>query len=143
LSDPRINHVKNEILASGTDDWVHIAEVVFFAREAMFGDRLEERYPNDASLSVERLAEERDRWSASQERTALPLAIVAVKELLREQLVRVGETIGRAFVPWSGSLAEIESRIDAAAENAVFPLLPGHLFWLENTPAGNERAAIS
>lgn len=120
-----IHFVKNKVLVCGTDDWVHIGEVVFFACEAMFDDRLEEGYPNDASLSVERLAEARDRWSASQERAALPLAIIAVKEFLREQIVRVGETAERAFVPWAGSLAEIESRVDAAARERSVPASPG------------------
>jgi hypothetical protein len=137
--NPSVAHVKKEILLSGTEDWVHIAEIIFFAREAFFEDRLKDGYPDDADLSVERLAAARDQWSVGQEKQAMPLAIIAVKELLRESLVRVGETADRRFVPWVGSTDEVEKRIDDLVEAAEFPLLPGHLFWLENTPLGTEK----
>jgi hypothetical protein len=91
-------------------------------------------------MSVDRLASLSEDWLAAEEREALPLAIMAVKELLRDGLVRIGDTTTSGFVPWDGSEEEIESRIDSAAANSEFPLLPGHLFWLENTPLGDEKA---
>ena len=72
-------------------------------------------------------------------RPNVPLGIVAVKELLREGLVRVGETSTQGFVAWSGSLEDIESHIDSVVESAEYPLLPGQLFWVHNTSAGDEK----
>lgn len=139
LSDPRIDHVKREILAVGTDDWGNIADVVGFARETLYGDRVDEGFPEDGSLPIEQLADARDEWTSRQEREALPIGIAAVKELVREGLVWVGEIVGGKFTPWSGAPEDIDKRIDAAVEKAEFPLLPGHLFWLNNTPEGAAR----
>ena len=140
--DPRVGYIKREILTSGSDDWVHAAEIAAFAREALYGDHVYESYPEDDRLSVEALGLARDEWLARQEREALPLGIKAVKELLRDKLIRVGDTAGSRFEPWSGSVLEVESRIDAKIKVVTYPVLPGDLFWIENTPMGNERAAL-
>lgn len=140
MPDPRVLFIKKQILAKGYDDWVHDAEVCFAAREAEFGDHLLDDFPNDETLGVEQLASLRDEWSAGQERECLPLGIRAVKELVREGLVLVGEVGGQGFVPWTGPVEEVESRLDSLVEEAVLPLLPGDLFWLENTQSGDEKA---
>lgn len=138
--DREMEAVKSAILASGLDDWVHIAEVVLAARQARSGGHALDGYPDDTTTSVDRLTGLRGEWLAQNEREALPLGIAAVKELFRDGLVRVGDTSDSGFLPWSGSLEEIESRIDYAARMAQYPLLPGHLFWIENTPSGDEIA---
>jgi hypothetical protein len=104
--------VRAEILMSGVDDWVHIPEVLWFTRKAFPG---------------------------TDERQALPLATCAIKELLTEGLVEVGEIVGNEFVPWSGTLDEVKFRIDDAAQEARFPVIFGDLFWIRNTPLGTER----
>ena len=140
--DPRVGDVKREILIRASDDWVNVAEIADFAREAMHGDRFLEGYPDDDRLSVEDLAAVRDEWQAGKEREAFPLGIAAVKELVAEGLVRVGYTANRGFVPWEETGDELASRIDdAVGEHTEFPLLPGHLFWLKNTDRGHQAAA--
>jgi hypothetical protein len=124
--DREVEAVKTAILSSGLDDWVHMAEVVSAARQARSEGASDEGSPDDSL--------------AKQERAAFPLGIAAIKELLRDGLVRVGETTPEGFVAWRGSADEIESRIDSVAQQAEFPLLPGHLFWIENTPSGDEVA---
>jgi hypothetical protein len=106
----------------------------------MFEDHRLDGYPDDQTLTVAELAALRKSWLASQEREAFPLAIRAVKELIRDGLVQIGYTTNTGFVPWEGSLEEIEQRIDAVAATAEFPLLPGHLFWLNSTPEGDAVA---
>jgi hypothetical protein len=139
--DPRVKYIKREILASGSGDWVHAAEIAAFAREALYGDHVQEGYPEDDHLSVEALAAARDEWLARQEREALPLGIEAINELLRDELIRVGETTSGQFVAWPGPVRELESRIDSVAEAATYPVLPGDLFWIENTSTGNQKSA--
>jgi hypothetical protein len=111
------------------------------ARQAKFGERAVVNHAADQSGNVDQLARLRDEWVAQQERDALPLGIAAVKELLREGLIRVGDAGSGGFTAWVGSTREIESRVDAALETAEYPVLPGHLFWIVNTPLGDERAA--
>jgi hypothetical protein len=72
----------------------------------------------------------------------MPLGIRAVKELLRDGLIRVGDTVGDRFEAWPGSVLEVESRIDIKLGLVTYPVLPGDLFWIENTPAGDEKAAL-
>lgn len=104
--DPRVGYIKREILISGSDDWVHVGEIAAFAREALYGDRVRDGYPEDDRLSVEALGLARDEWLAHQEREALPLGISAVKELLRDKLIRVGDVAGSRFEAWPGSVLE-------------------------------------
>jgi hypothetical protein len=141
--DREIKAVKNAILYSGLDDWVHIAEVASAARQAMSRVTLEEGRVDGSVAGVDELAGRRDEWLARNEREALPVGIAAVKELLRDGFIRIGETSADGFVPWSGSVEEIESRIDTVVRAAEFPLLPGHLFWIENTSTGDEVARSS
>ena len=138
--DREVESVKSAILASGLDDWVHIAEVVSAARQAGSVARSSEGHPDNSMTIVDGFGQLRNEWLAQSERDALPLGIAAVKELLRDGLIRIGETSNGGFVPWGGSLEEIESRIDHAVRGAQYPLLPGHLFWIENTPSGDEIA---
>lgn len=139
--DPRVGYIKQEILASGSDDWVHIAEIAAFAREALYGDHVQDGYPEDVHLPIEALAARRDEWLARQEREALPHGIKAVKELLRDGLIHVGDTASGRFMAWSGSVQELETCIDSVAKTATYPVLPGDLFWVRNTPMGDQRAA--
>lgn len=134
--------IKRAILTSGLDDWVHIAEIAAAARQARFGEHVLDGYPDDETVHGDELARLRAAWLAQREREALPSGIIAIKELLRAGLVRVGDTIDGRFVPWQGSSPEIESRIDTLVRDAEYPLLPGHLFWLENTSLGDEIAAV-
>ena len=134
MHDSKLEAVKSAILLNGLDDWVHIAEVVLAARQATSGH---------SSVGAEKPTQRRQEQLAENERRALPLGIAAVKELLRHGLIRVGETSSGEFVAWVGSLEQVESRIDHAVHDAQYPLLPGHLFWLENTAAGNEVARSS
>lgn len=138
--DREIEAVKKAILVSGTDDWVHIAEVTLAAARAMYGEHRLEGFPSDEVMSVGQLAPLRQDWLAAQERTALPLGIRAVKELIRDGLVRIGDATDSGFMPWEGSAEAIESRIYNVVQQAPYPLLPGHLFWLSNTPSGDEVA---
>jgi hypothetical protein len=138
--DNNVEAVKNAVLASGMDDWVHIAEVVSAARQARSGQRPEQGYPDDSTMSIDDLGRLRSEWLARSEREALPLGVSAVKELLRAGLVRIGEVSDSGFVAWRGSVEEIESLIDGVVQEAEYPLLPGHLFWIENTPLGDEVA---
>ena len=140
MIDREIEAVKKAILVSGTDDWVHIAEVTLAAAQAMYGEHRLDGFPSDETMSVEQLASLRQDWVAAQERTALPLGIRAVKELIRDGLVRIGDATDSGFIPWEGSAEAIESRIDRVVEEAPYPLLPGHLFWFSNTPSGDEMA---
>ncbi|BCJ32294.1 hypothetical protein [Actinocatenispora sera] len=140
--DPRVAYIKREILTCGSDDWIHVADIAAFAREALYGDHVQDGYPEDDRLSVGALALARDEWLARQEREALPLGIRAVKELLRDGLIRVGDTVGDRFEAWPGSVLEVESRIDIKLGLVTYPVLPGDLFWIENTPAGDEKAAL-
>jgi hypothetical protein len=140
--DPRVEYIKREILASGSGDWVHAAEIAAFAREALYGDHVQDGYPEDDRLAVEALAAARDEWLSSQERESLPLGIQAVKELLRDRLIRVGDTVDGQFVAWPGSVQELESRIDSVAETATYPVLPGDLFWLEYIPKSAQKAPL-
>jgi len=138
--DREVGAVKSAILASGLDDWVHIAEVVLAARQARSVARSSEGHPDDSTTIVEGPGQLRSEWLAQSEREALPLGIAAVKELLRDGLIQIGETSNGGFAPWGGSPEEIEARIDHAVQGAQYPLLPGHLFWIENTPSGDEIA---
>lgn len=135
-----IDFIKNKILASGTDDWVHEAEACYAARQAVFGDRLREGFPEDETLGTERLAALRADWTAAQERQAFPLALEAIKELLRDGLIEIGSVTKDGFVRWGGSSVELESRIDRLLEMTHYPLMPGDLFWLSNTSLGDEKA---
>jgi hypothetical protein len=141
--DHSIRFIEGKVLASGTDDWVHVAEVCFAARQAVLGERLRDGYPNDETLEIEQLASLRKRWTAAQERECFPLAIRAVKEMIRSGLVQIGSLTNAGFIQWGGSLEEIESRLDSVVEAAEFPLQPGDLFWLQNTPDGDEVARQS
>ncbi|WFF02694.1 hypothetical protein [Micromonospora sp. WMMD964] len=139
--DPKASYVKREILISGSDDWVSIADIVAFAREAIYGDRVQDGYPEGGhETPAGALATARDEWLARQERAALPLGVEATKELLRDGLICVGATVEGRFVAWSGSTQELESRIDSVVETATYPLLPGDLFWVANTVAGTDEA---
>ncbi|MCG5470590.1 hypothetical protein LADH09A_004544 [Micromonospora sp. LAH09] len=129
-------------MISGTDDWVSIAEIAAFAREAFYGDRIQAGFPQGGpSTTVVALAAARDEWLARREREALPLGVEAVKELLRDGLVCVGDVWNSRFVAWSGSVQELESRIDSVVETATYPVLPGELFWVENTVTGHQEVA--
>lgn len=139
--DREIEAVKSAILARGLEDWVHIADVAFVARQARFGDRLMADYPTGESMKDDQLVRRRDDWLAWQEREALSLGIKAIKGLLRDEQIRVGETASGQFVAWAGSVQELESRVDLVAEAATYPVLPGDLFWIENTPMGDQKAA--
>jgi hypothetical protein len=138
--DREIDAVKDTILVHGLDDWVHIGEAVAAARQAKYGDAFRDGFPDDPAMDIAKLGRRRNEWMARNDRDALPLGIVAVKELLRDGLIRIGQTSSGSFVAWSGTVEEIESRIDSAVESAEFPLLPGHLFWVDNTPPGDEVA---
>jgi hypothetical protein len=138
--DHEVEAVRSAILSSGLDDWVHIAEVVAAARQARSVASSSVGHPDDPMTIVDGPGQLRNERLAQSEREALPIGIVAVKELLRDGLIRIGETSNDGFVPWGGSLEEIESRIDHAVQGAQYPLLPGYLFWIENTPFGDEIA---
>lgn len=138
-----IDAVKKAILESGLDDWVHIGEVVAAARWAKYGNAFRDGFPDDPAMDMAELGRRRNMWMAEADRDALPLGIIAVKELLRDGLVRVGGTSTGRFIAWEGAVEEIESRIDSAVETAEFPLLPGHLFWIENRPQGDEAAEVA
>jgi hypothetical protein len=135
-----VDAVKNAILASGLDDWVHIAEVVAAARQARSVPLSKQDHRGDSTAIADELSQLRSERLVESEREALPLGIVAVKELLGEGLIRIGEISNSGFMPWRGSFEEIESRIDDTVTAAQYPLLPGHLFWIENTPSGDEAA---
>lgn len=51
--------------------------------------------------------------------------------------VEVGVVI-KTFIPWAGPVEELKAYIDAAVASATFPLEFGDLFWVSNTPAGDE-----
>jgi hypothetical protein len=68
----------------------------------------------------------------------LLVVIEAVKNLLRQGLIEVG-AVTDTFTPWVGSLNEIEHRIDQAHAQAKSPVRFGDLFWISNTPRGDER----
>lgn len=139
--DREVDAVKDTILVHGLDDWVHLGEVVAAAHQAKHGDAFRGGVPDDPAMDIAELGRRRTAWMARNDRNALPLGIVAVKELPRAGLVRIGETSTGKFVAWDGTVEEIESRIDRAVEAAEeFPLLPGHLFWIENTALGDEVA---
>lgn len=128
-----LDSLKRDILIRGSDDWVHIAEIAELARryghEAGDGDSTG---PLPATDAVD---------LAALDRASLPLGITAVKELLREGLVQIGDVTDRGFVAWQGGLDEILVRIDDVVRNAQFPLLPGSLFWTENTHQGDAAVA--
>ena len=132
--------VKKKVLASGTDDWVHDLEACYAARQAVFGEHIRNGFPEDGTLGVDELALARANWTATQERRAFPLALEAVKELVRDGLVEIGSVTKNGFVAWEGFADDLESGIGDLAKRAKFPLLPGDLFWLCNTPLGDEKA---
>lgn len=140
--DREIETVRNAILARGLDDWVHVAEVAFVARQARFGERLLANYPAGEAADDDQVLRRRDEWLALQEREALPVGMKAIKELLREELIRVGDIASGKFVAWPGSTQELERRIDVLMETASYPVLPGDLFWIENTSVGDRKAAV-
>jgi len=135
-----VEATKRGVLARGSDDWVYAGEVVLVAAEAVLGSQRLAGYPDDPAVDTAQLATQRKLWLAEQERSVFPLAVRAVKELIRDGLVWIGDVADGGFQPWQGLREELEARIDAAGESAVFPLLPGDLFWLKNTAAGNELA---
>jgi hypothetical protein len=104
--------VERDILMSGVDDWVHIPEALYFAR--------------------------REIGVNASEMEALSVVIEAAKNLLRQGLIEVGE-VTDTFTPWVGSLNEIEHRIDQTHAQAKSPVRFGDLFWISNTPRGDER----
>ncbi|WP_155984812.1 hypothetical protein [Saccharomonospora piscinae] len=108
-----LEKIKKVILVDGLVDWVSIISPLFAARQILGG---------------------------AGEREALPLAIQAVKELLREGLILVGETSRRGFEPWTGSLASIEQRLDWEAKNIEFPVRFGDICWIDNTERGEQMA---
>ncbi|MDV6014392.1 hypothetical protein [Haloechinothrix sp. LS1_15] len=100
---------------NGTEDWVDVT------------------VPLGAAMSTQRRPDKL---------AALPLAIHAVKELLRDGLVCAGDADweqGR-FRPWSLPVDVVESYIDRAARELEPPIAFGDLFWLENTPEGDAYA---
>lgn len=133
-------YVEQEILTAGVDDWVHVAEIAAYAREALYGGSIKIDYPTVVTDSASALASARDEWRAQQERAALRLGIAAVKELIRKDFIQIGETRDGKFVPWMETGGELETRIDEVVSEAVFPLLPGNLFWVTNTERGDEAA---
>jgi hypothetical protein len=111
LESNSLAQVKKLILASGTDDWVHILEPLYAACKAMGG---------------------------ASESEALPLAVTAIKELVREGLVEVGELGSDGFEPWDGSWESIEKKLDLEVRKAEFPVPLGRICWTANTARGHE-----
>lgn len=110
--DNILEAVERSILMSGVDDWVDVSEAVDYARHAMDGP-------------------------AVTELEALPTAAMAIKHLIQQGYVEVG-TVTETFTPWAGEVEELTARIDSAVKSAAFPLEFGDLFWISNTPAGDE-----
>ncbi|WP_155984811.1 hypothetical protein [Saccharomonospora piscinae] len=106
----KVDKVKRLILASGVHDWVDIVVPTLEACHALGG---------------------------VEERAALPLALEAVKQLLREGLIEVGEVGVDGLSPWAVSLKTIEERIDLEARNVEFPLRSSYMFWIANTTRGD------
>lgn len=107
-----LGSVAKRILAHGTDDWVHLAEVEYVAR---------------MSLARPNLAATRGRI-----RTA---ALEALKQLLDDRLVRIGTVTPTGFEPWELRNEEAIARV--AREWTERRLFPGDICWLENTAEGN------
>ena len=122
--------VKLAILEVGLEDWSHVPDALVAARQAIAGDRWLDGFPDNF--------DERGPWLAAREREALPLVIEAVRQLVRDGLVEVGEIVDNSFSTWSGNLDGIDRAIDRAAENATFPVLVSEMFWMRNTPRGDE-----
>lgn len=144
MNRDQFEQAKIEILTRGLDDWVQVAEASEIVREVVYGAGLLDRFPAEAEgHSQEYLVELRERWLAEQEQDTFPQLLEIVKILVQSGLVEIGE-LGEApgFTPWTGTLTEIESRINALAKRAEFPLFlkSPMLFWLRNTTAGNQAA---
>lgn len=132
----QVEDVKKTLLILGLDDWVDFTEAVDVARDVKAGRSPWKDLSPGSEYGVEREAMTRGRQIES-EREALPLAVEAIKELVRDGLVRVSNTTRNGFIAWDGSAREVEMRIDEAVKNVRYPMVIGDLFWLENTPAGN------
>src|SRR5690554_5618620 len=117
----QVEEVKKTLLILGLDDWVDFTEAVDVARDVKAGRSPWEDLSPGSEYGVEREAMTRDRQIES-EREALPLAVEAIKELVRDGLVRVGSTTRDGFVAWGGSAREIEMRIDEAVKNVRYPM---------------------
>jgi hypothetical protein len=125
-----VDAVKRTILDVGLEDWVDVPHALYAARQTIFQENLLDSFPDNF--------DERANWLAAQEREALPLVVEAVKQLVREGLIELGETVGRGFYPWEGTIEEVCRRIDDAAAAATFPVLVSELFWMRNTRRGND-----
>jgi hypothetical protein len=101
-----------EFLVIGRDDYVYLAELLFYARQL------------GASLP------ENERRST----------LDAVKELLERRLWKVGELSAEGFREWPSSIPRSLARIEDEWRATSRELLPGDICWFANTPEGDAAA---
>ena len=100
--------IEEDLLARAAEDWVHPAELLGVVK----------------------------RSGVSDPATLRDLAVGLMARLLLGGLIVVGD-VGDTHVPWSGTPGEIIQRVVREWSVRDDPsVMPGELFWIDTTPAG-------
>jgi len=109
----KLEECANEMLKRGLDDWVDAAEV--------------------ASLI-------RSTCDAPREADVQKMSLQIVHNAVEQGLMTIGNVTKDGFQKWQLSLPEAIGKIETEWSGLGRPPSIGELFWLCNTPQGDERA---
>jgi hypothetical protein len=105
---------KQDVVVAGRDDWVHAAQVAWFA---------ESRYADLAGAA------------------RIKAAMMAIRELLADDQIEIGDLTDAGFQAWDGTPNDQADRMEAAWMALGHSPEPGDLCWLANTSRGDRAAA--
>jgi len=106
----------DDLVSRGADDWVHMAEVAWVARSA---------------------------GGATTDDEIRVVSLDLIREVLVAGLMEAGDLTRQGFFAWGLAPTEALNRIERSWELLDRDPAPGDVCWLENTEAGNHRAASS
>lgn len=105
------SQLSREVLRAGLDDWVPLAAVAGLARQL----------------------------GASNDAETIDISLAAIRELVKQGLVVIGEVSDGGFFPWTEPLEDALTRMKIAWRTLDRDQW-GFICWLSNTPAGDAQA---
>lgn len=103
----------DELLVAGLDDWLHLADIAWSAREFARG---------------------------SEKQDVIAVAVEALTELLDQGLVEIGEVSDGGFFEWDATQEAAILRVQQEWMALGRVPQPGDVCWVANTKAGDKRA---
>jgi hypothetical protein len=107
-----MDRLEEELLITGLDDWVHLADIAWAAKSA----------------------------GARTKHHEVDLAISAVRSLMDAGLMQIGDVSDGGFFEWGLPLEEALERLRRGWLALDHDPWPGDVCWLSNTQEGNREA---